>query len=465
MTIDKYAGLIALLVIISTLRSDGLGDTRSRAMGLTQSYTALAVGPEAVFWNPANLALRSSPAFSWDLLGMGLAVVGENNSISVDTYNKNFTKRDRLIDDGDKKDLVGDIEGGGLRVNVDIEPVLSFFVPLNGGVAFSVGEQYRAALALGLTAGAEGEMPKDMVELVLFGNEFDRPYDIAEWDGSGWAIGTVNGALARAWMPATLEPHLSEFTVGANIKMIMGAYGQIERSNGGFISRAEGADLEAYAIANSAGIEQPGIGGLGFGLDLGVAGVTKGGTTFSVGLLNLLDTISWSGESRQDSLFATAEDLRVTRFLEGVPAIEEVLDNEDVDGDGDKDFHKKVGSNSFSRSMPALLRVGVARQWNPKVLAVANWDQAFTSGFGYSTTPRVSAGMEYRLVDWFPARLGLSVGGRGNSSSVGFGFGPFNFSNIQLELMDFAWVARGGFFPGLSKGAAISLTVFKLNML
>ena len=353
--------------------------------------------------------------------------------------------------------------------NVDIEPIGSFFVPFNGGIAFPVGENYHAAVALGFTAGVEGEMPKDMVELALFGNEFDRQYDIAEWDGAAWGVGSLNGSLARPWMPVAFEPHLSEFTVGANIKMMMGAYVEIERSSGGFISRVEGAELEAYAISNSAGFKkpkEPGIGGTGFGLDLGVAGVTKdSSTTFSIALLNLLDTISWSREVRQDSLFARADTLRVTRFLEGVPKIEDILNNDDLDKDGDKDFHKQIGAQSFSRSLPALLRVGVARQWNPRLLAVANWDQAFTSGFGYTTTPRVSAGMEYRLVDWFPTRFGLSVGGRGNSSSVGFGFGPFNFSNIQLELMDVAWVARGGFLPGVSKGTALSLMVFKLNML
>ena len=54
-------------------------------MALGQAYTALARGPEAVFWNPANLALSDSRKFSWDLLGAGLCVAVENNSFSVAT--------------------------------------------------------------------------------------------------------------------------------------------------------------------------------------------------------------------------------------------------------------------------------------------------------------------------------------------------------------------------------------------
>ena len=115
MTKDRYIGLVVLLLALSTARSDALGDAGARAMGLTQSYTALARGPEAVFWNPANLALKSSPAFSWDLLGLGGTLVAENNSFSVDTYNDNFTKKDHFIDTADKRDLLGDIEGGGLQ--------------------------------------------------------------------------------------------------------------------------------------------------------------------------------------------------------------------------------------------------------------------------------------------------------------------------------------------------------------
>lgn len=445
-----------------------LGDASSRALGLSQAYTALARGPESVFWNPANLALSDSPKFSWYLLGARVSLIAENNSFSVKTYNDNFTDTEHFISDEDKRDLLADVPGSGLRLNTEVEPALALGIPVNGGIAFPLPGGISAAVAVALGGGIEGEMPKDMVELLLFGNEFEQDrlargvnggYDIAEWEGSAWTLGSVTLAGAKAWMPGALAPYLKEFTTGLSLKFVGGVYGEILRSDGGFVVRRRGAELNAYAMTQNAG-------GTGFGIDFGAAGTTKDGrTTFSVAMLNLLDTYSWSIDARQDSLFATAQDLRITRvFDDDVDNIEDVLDNEDVDGDGDVDFHKKVGKGDISRSLPALLRVGASHQLRPRILVAGNWSQAFSEGFGYQTTPRLSGAVEYRLTDWLPTRFGLSVGGRrGSSTSVGFGFGPFDFSKLRLRLLDVAFATRSGFFPGISKGSALSVMFFRLS--
>ena len=487
--------LAAVLIGGFPLETRGLGDTGARAMGLAQSYTALARGPAAVFWNPANLALKGSPDFSWYFLGAGTSFIVENNSFSVKTYNDNFTRSDHFITDRDKKDLLNDVPGEGLRLNLDFDPNLSLLIPVNGGVAFQMPWGLNSAVCIGFTSGLEGEIPKDMFELLLFGNEFeqqrlaegkDGDYDIAEWEGSRWMVASLNWAGAKPWMPERFNPYLSEFSVGGTIKVAAGVYGEIMRSSGSFVSRIQGAELDAYLITRNAGktgfdidlsapgdsgngkpafsLGLPDLGGTGFGLDLGVAGVTRGRKlAFSVGLLNLLDVFSWSRDASQDSLYAEAADLRVTRVLD-VDHIEDILENEDVDGDGDTDFLQKIGGKSFSRSMPALLRVGGSYELTPRLTAVGNWDQAFSRGFGFSTTPRISGGAEYRLVPWFPTRAGLSLGGRGPSAAVGFAFGPFQFSRLQANLLELALVTRGGLFAGLSKGTAISLQLFRLDM-
>ena len=491
----KRKGLIALTaLLIGGSSGQALavpGDANPRAMGLGQAYTALARGPEAPFWNPANLAL-SSRKFDWDLVGIGFTLVAENNSFSVTTYNDNFTDSNTnispngskyYISPADKDEILGDIPGEGLKMNVDIDPILALGIPINGGVAFSIGE-IRSAIAIGLTTGFEGEIPKDMFELFLFGNEFeetrlaagkDGAYDISDWDGSGWAVGTFNWSAAKAFMPAQLKPYLSEFSAGGTLKFSAGAYGEILKSGGtGLVSRVGGADLDVWLITQSAET------GTGFGLDFGVAGVTKNRkATISLGFLNLLDTFSWSSSARQDSIFVRASDLRITRFAdEDSRDIEDVLDNPDFDdngeeceedsvvpGCGDTDFNKLISEDSFSRSLPAMMRLGVAYQAMPKLTGVSNWDQAFSSGFGVTTTPRLAAGVEYRLVDWFPARFGLSLGGRSSGSSIGFAFGPFVMPHLKISLLETALVSRGGFFPGIAKGTAISLMFFRINFI
>lgn len=456
-----------------------LSDSDPRAMGMAQAYTALARGPEAVFWNPANLALSGSRAFSWCVLGGGVSAVVQNNSFSVKAYNDHFTAQNKrvsprgsrfYISPGDRSELLSDVPDKGLQLNSDVEPMLALVLPVNNGIAFRLPHGLRSAVALGLTTGVEGVVPRDLVELFLFGSRFaderqaagqPEGYDITEWDGSAWALASVNWAVAWPWMPQALAPHLSEFTVGTTLKVMGGAYAEVLDSGGeGLISRVSGATVDAWAVSQSAG-------GMGLGLDFGVAGKTLDGrTTLSLGLLNLVDHLSWSMGARQDSVFVTARDLRVIDVMDpDKQNVEDVLDNEDVDGDGHVDFSKQIGSDSFSRSLPAVLRLGASRDVQPLLTVSVGYDQAFTSGFGMSTTPRLATGLEYRLVRWFPVRCGLSAGGgRGRSSAVGFAVGPFRLGRSELRFLDTALVSRGGFLPGLSKGTAVSTTLFRLDL-
>jgi hypothetical protein len=377
----------------------------------------------------------------------------------VATYNDNFTDANRLITEADKDKILKDIPGAGLRINMDFDPRFALGLPLNGGVAFPISAWgLSSAVTVGLNTGFEAEIPKDMIELMLKGNDFNKPYDIADWDGAGWGVFSLNLAAAKPWMPGQLKPYLDEFTAGGTFKVLGGAYGETQRSGGTLLVEPQGADLDFNMITRAAG-------GYGFGLDLGVAGVTKDRKlTFSAGLLNFLDYMSWGISPKQDSVFATANDMKVTSIFDG-EGIEDALDNEDVDGDGDADFHKELDDKAFSRSLPAMLRLGAAYQLQPKLTLVGNYDQAFSSGFGVEATPRLALGAEYRLVDWFPTRFGLTLGGRSSGSSLGFAFGPFNLGHAQFEVLDLALVNRGGMLPGASKGTAISLMFFKFNLI
>ena len=452
-------GVLGVVLCCWASQVQALGDGSARAMAMGQAYTALARDGESPFWNPANLSLGAAPRFTWDAFGLGGLFMIENNSFSVATYNKHFTDSQHFITLEDKRQLLRDIPASGLQVNADMAPYGALLVPVNGGVTFDLPEGMRGAVTLGLTAGAEGATPKDMAELALFGNQFDRQYDIADWDGQLWAVGSLNLAVARPWMPAAARPHFDAFFVGATAKITGGVLGETFNSDGGFLSRVDGADLELHALSQIGG-------GWGMGVDLGVAGKLKDGqTTVSAGLINFFDFMVWGIRARQDSLFMVARDLRVTRaFKDEVQSIEDVLENEDIDGDGDKDFHKQIGSATFYRSMPAQLRLGATRRLSPKLLVAGNWDQAFSNGFGIRTTPRLSAGAEYHLVDWLATRFGLSLGGRVRGASIGFGVGPFDFNRVRLQVLDVALVSRGGFVPGLAKGTAIAVELFHLSM-
>ena len=436
----------------------GYGDTQPRAMGMAGSYGALARGVEALYWNPANMGLKDSPKFSLPL-SVGFSFILENNSWSVADYNDH---NGNFISDADKDGLLADLEQGGLKFNTDV----GLFLPLVGGFTFPLPWGLSSAIAIDAQAGVEGKIPRDMIEFLLRGNDFEQTrieqgrdpnYDIAEWDGESWGLGVFSWGFAKPWMPAQFSPYLSQFSVGTTLKVMGGAMLEVVRSDGGFITRQSGADIDAYAVAR-------GGGGVGFGLDFGVAGVTKDGKTVgSIAMMNFLDTMNWSIRTQQDSVFVSASDVNALSFS-GKDDLTEITDNP-VDADGDKVFHEEIDISSFSRSLPAMMRIGVAHQLMPRLTVSGNYDQAFSSGFGISSTPHIATAVEYRLVNWFPVRFGLSVGGRsGQTSAIGFAFGPFTLGRVQLSLLETGLINRGGFMPGLSQGFGYSINLFKFQI-
>ena len=454
------AALAILPVVLAATGAFGVvGDNSPRALALGRSYTALARGPEATFWNPANLGLRSSPRFKWEMLAAGIGLVAENNAFSVKAYNDHFTDDEHILTDRDKQDLLGEVPGSGLRFNLDLMPSVIAGLPLNGGAVFPMPWGIHGAVTTGLAVGAEGELPKDLFHLMFYGNEFDRPYEISDWDGSGWAVASLNLAGARPWLPPELEPFLGELSFGLTLKLLGGGYGEVVETGGVLEVLPVGAELDDLQ-----GLAQFG-GGIGFGIDFGVAAVTRDRrTTFGLGVLNLLDAMSWSISAEQDSFYASASGLRVTRLLD-VENLWDILDKADLNGDGVEELVERVGTEAFSRSLPALLRIGVAHRRTSQLTLLGNYDQALTEGFGMTTAPRVSLGAEYRLVRWLPARSGISLGGRSSSTGVGFCFGPFTIRRTELELFDFAYATRGGLVPGSSKGSALSLTFFRFSLI
>ena len=456
----KTKGLILALVLLLTGRdalATGYGDTQPRAMGIAGAYGAMARGAESIYWNPANLALSDGPRLS--LPGLGMSFILENNSISISDYNK---YNGDFISDSDKSDILNDIDAGGLKFNTDGD----VFIPILGGIAFPLPGGLSSAIAINVRGGVEGEVPRDMIDLLLNGNQFARDreadgkspgYDIAEWDGQGWAMGVFSWAIAKPLMPAALSSHLSEFAVGATFKAMVGGFGEVLRSDGGIQTRISGTDIAAHAISRFGG-------GIGFGLDLGVTGVTKDGkTTAGLALINLLDTMNWGIESQQDSVFVQASRLRALSFT-GKAGLDEIFDNP-VDENGETVFHEKVSEESFSLTLPAMLRLGVTHTPISKLTVSGQFDQAFSSGFGIASTPRLALGVEYRLVDWFPLSFGLSGGGRaGQSSAIGFSFGPFPVGSWRLTLMETGLVNRGGFLPGVAQGAGWSINLLRASL-
>jgi hypothetical protein len=380
----------------------GMSNPRSVAMG--GAYTALARGVDAPAWNPANLALKSKKKYDFNLFSIGLGF--HNNSFSkkhYDLYNGSY------LTEQDKLDILAAIPGEGLRGNFDTE-VQAF------GMCFG---------NLALTASALGNsdfmLSKDIVDLMLNGNEIDRVYEIGNSDGESYGISSVALSLG---FPFPM-PLFKQFTLGVSAKYLRGlVYGKVVEANSTMTTDIDGVHGSGRLVVDHA------LGGNGMAFDFGAAAMLTSNWTLSVGVANAINSMKWSNETKRFTYAFNADSLSVERI-------------EDTDIDSVyRDSDETVDIEPFSTKLPAQVRVGLARIGKRLTLAV-NYEQGLKSGLGVSTTPRVAFGTELRLIGFLPLRGGIATGGStGLSTSAGFAL------DFSVFSWDFALASRGGTFSG-----------------
>jgi len=394
-------GLVALITSPACAQT-GMSNARSVAMG--GAYTALARGIEAPSWNPANLGLSSRRMFRLNFVSLGVGI--HNNSFNkkdYDLYNgKSLTAQD-------KSDILAAIPAYGLQGDIDTEVQ---------AMGINIG---RFALTSSGMAASRFIVPKDLVELALYGNELDRTYDIDATDGEGWAVSSF--AVSTAFRLSV--PMFREFSVGVSAKYIKGlAYGKLVEGRSTALT-----DINGFHTSGSVVIDRA-LGGNGYAFDFGAAGAINDNWSVSLGFANVLSSVGWSDRTKRYTYTFNADSLTV-----------ELLDGADFDSLF-VDSEETVDIDPFSTRLPAQLRFGVARTSRRLTLAF-DYLQGLSTTPGVSTKPKLAFGTEYRLIHFLPLRTGFSVGGRnGFSSSVGF---AFDFSAFSW---DFALASRGGMFNG-----------------
>ena len=394
------------------------GESSARSVGMGGAFTAVARNIDAVGWNPANLGLKSDRKFSVGILSVGAGV--RTNGFSRGNYDKYNGKR---LTEDDKRAILSDIPDEGLELDFGVE-------------ASALGVSYDAyAFQVGAWAAGEVTVPKAPFELLLFGNELNRTYRLDQADGEGWGVTYVSFSGARFLKILNIHDHIVRLSVGGTLKYLKGfGYGEVVESSGYILTEEHRLQLEGRVIDRRA------EGGSGFALDLGVAGAMDEHWTFGLGLINL-GKMSWKDETIRDESTFSADTLYVTKFTEE-EEFEDVVEHD----------HTKYPVASFGTTFPAFLRLGVAYSGIEKLLLAGDYEQGLTEAPGVTTTPRISAGAEYRPIKWFAARTGLTLGGRsGIEGALGFGLGSRTFT------FDMAVVNYGSLGLGGSRGEGVAM--------
>jgi len=414
MNISRFfiiTGFLLLILAVSQTFAAGHSSARSVAMG--KAYTALAKGPDAGKYNPANLGLKDYRQTGLEIIGLGANI--SNNAFTLSDYNK---YSGAFLTNDDKDYILGKIPQEGLKMSVDAEATV--LAVSSGAYAFNV-------TGVGI---ADVNISRDLFELILNGNTFA---DTISVNGSYSDLISYASAGLSYGRPI-FSSGTRQLSVGATVKYIRGiAIEEVVELEGLAATFATGFEGEGHMIARTA------TGGTGYAVDLGAAFKINDSYTVGACLKNFVSHISWNKETEEHGYNFSFDTVTV--------------DNMDEDFIVSDDY--SVPIDNFSSDLPSTLTVGFAKisgkfQW------AVDWEQGFNRNTGVSSKPLISTGLEYSYISMLPLRAGFSTGGDRNTT---FSFGSgFNLSPVYL---DYAVVTGSPFSGYSSKGVnfAISLGI------
>ena len=414
-----------ILLVAFLLPASVQAQLTARAVGMGGAYTALARGVHAPAWNPANLGLPDNSKFSFTFISTGAMIW--NNSFTKEFYDKY---------------IVGDGEGGVEWTEQDVEDILGY-IPDDGLgldlgaevniLSFSIGQ---FAMTIGADAASYVKLEKSLFDLVLNGNEMYETYSLGGTEGSGLGL----GILRLSWgQPIPIEI-FDAFAVGVNLNLLYaGAHAAPDKLITNVTTTPIGFDVEGEYEATATY-----NGKVGFGLDLGVAAQFNDRWTVSLGIGNVLGSVSWSSEG--EKYYGSVEGTGITAF--------DIADEDERESIL-SDTTWSTSIDPFSTRLPMVIRLGGSFEISDFLIA-ADYCQGFEEGAFATTNPQFSVGAEWRGLPWLPLRMGFLFGGRmGYGTSFGIGIRPGGF------VLDIGIVNGGFITPNSSKGviAAVELGI------
>ncbi|MGD1045886.1 MAG: DUF5723 family protein [Bacteroidota bacterium] len=470
--------ILALGTLLSgTLRAQDLSNIRG--IGMAQTTVATSRGTDAIGINPANVALPEWNPVTLSLPNLGMKIRTE--LFTYDIYQNYFTgvpdstgKRvSKLLTNADKNNILSQMPAiPQTRFMSEVQWIgFSLQTPVLGGIGFAIRDHLGTTIA----------MSKDYFRLAAFGlDPSGSSYDFSGTSGQAWWYREYNISYGRK-LPVTI-PFLKNLYAGIGVKLIKG-YGIFEstQNNTSFTNTPDPSDPFQYItkgkvdfLARHAGIEMltgdsgkmgptfnkfkafPDPIGTGTGFDIGITGTLLTEIQMAVSITNI-GKITWDKNIIEsygnDSVTITNP---FTQFV----------------GQNDSMLTAIKGKNrpgaSFTTSLPTALRVGMMMEaknipglrFLPGNLILAfDYLQGFNESLGNTKKPRVSLGMEYRIIPLIPLRTGLSLGG-GDIPRWAFGFGiDASVFSFDLATDNFGFLFSGKNFQMFSISAGMKIRI------
>ena len=444
-----------IFTIIIIIFSISIGQTKRdpRVVGLSGSYTTIAEGIFCVGYNPALITKAHDKPFMLQFYQSDRGFLGNFFSIeniaqfSGDTLNTK--EKDKLFENFE--------DGNGLSFFSDRHLPIPFLNYSKGNLAFTSNfillNNFR--------------IPIGLLELIFYGNggkpdlDMELNLEVLGINEFGFTFG----------LP------FESVSLGVTLKYLQGLfYAGIDPDS----SKANLITSDVGLYGGGQYLIRQGIGGKGFGLDLGLVTKEMNGWTFGVSMINVLGTIEWNKPSGMKDFLNDNPDLFGGFYPfkwggEVVGEDEAILYTYNIDTlradnlsqdslfTNNTVFVKDTLENGeprvFETRYPALFRLGVSRKMPTYVIA-SDLVAGFQDKYYARSRWKWSIGLEWTKMESFPLRIGYSWSGADlKEFSMGFGYrkGPIIF--------DFGFAFRNGTWLHTMKGfnlsTGITLTSFK----
>ena len=428
-----------LVMICLVLQAQTKRDPRVVAMA--GAYTTIADGIFSVGYNPGIIGLQQNRPFMVQGLQLDLGILGNFFSIeniaqySGDTLN--MKEKNALFDELQAED--------GMAFFMDTHMPIPLLNISKGNMAFSANniilQNYR--------------LPIGLLELMFYGNgqkaelDLEFNYEIVGLNEFGFSFGVPFKSMS--W--------------GITVKYMQGLFylGVDEDSSSSSLITD---DLGIYGSGKY--IIRQGVGGAGFGLDVGVVSRPYKGWQFGASLINLAGTIRWTqGDSESSSSInpLTSSFYPFTWGDSTLNSNESILYTFNIDTiradklGGDSLFTNQTTffvpkkARDFETRVPATFRLGMSKKLDDFLFA-SDLVAGFENKYYARQQWKWSIATEWTRIPTVPMRIGFAWGG-GDMKELGMGFGV----RKGMVMFDLGFAFRNGMWLHTMKGFNFSFGI------
>jgi len=412
-----------------------------RVVAMAGAYTTIADGIFSVGYNPGIIGLQQNRPFMVQGLQLDLGILGNFFSIeniaqySGDTLN--MKEKNALFDELEAED--------GMAFFMDTHMPIPLLNISKGNMAFSANniilQNYR--------------LPIGLLELMFYGNgqkaelDLEFNYEIVGLNEFGFSFGVPFKSMS--W--------------GITVKYMQGLFylGVDEDSSSSSLITD---DLGIYGSGKY--IIRQGVGGAGFGLDVGVVSRPYKGWQFGASLINLAGTIRWTqGDSESSSSInpLTSSFYPFTWGDSTLNSNESILYTFNIDTiradklGGDSLFTNQTTffvpkkARDFETRVPATFRLGMSKKLDDFLFA-SDLVAGFENKYYARQQWKWSIATEWTRIPTVPMRIGFAWGG-GDMKELGMGFGV----RKGMVMFDLGFAFRNGMWLHTMKGFNFSFGI------